>query len=93
MEVYYIYQIKCKDTDIKDFYIGSTRHFEARKTSHKHASNNNINFKLYKFINDHGGWDNFEMNLLETACISKQECFVLEKQYIINYKSTLNKNQ
>ena len=48
MEVYYIYQIKCKNTEIKDFYIGSTRHWEARKNSHRYASNNNVQFKLYQ---------------------------------------------
>ena len=93
MEVYYIYQIKCKDTDIKDFYIGSTKNWQARKNEHKYSCNNNVQFKLYQFINNNKGWDNFEMILLESACISKQESFVLEKQYIQNYQSTLNKNR
>ena len=93
MEHYYIYQIKCKDTEIKDFYIGSTRHWEARKKSHKHSCINNSNYKLYKYININGGWDNWDMILLEQPCITKQEAVLLEKQYIINYKSTLNQNK
>ena len=44
MEVYYIYQIKCKDPNVKDFYIGSTRHWQQRKIAHKHACINNFNF-------------------------------------------------
>ena len=93
MEVYYIYQIKCKDTEIKDFYIGSTRHWEARKNSHKHNSIYKLKYRLYEFINKNGGWENWEMILLESPCITKQEAVLLEKQYIINYKSTLNKNK
>ena len=93
MEVYYIYQIKCKDPNVKDFYIGSTRHWGQRKISHKHSCINNSNYKLYQYINMNGGWENWEMVLLEQPCISKQEAVLLEKQYIINYQSTLNKNK
>ena len=71
MEVYYIYQIKCKDTEIKDFYIGSTRHFGQRLISHKHASKHNSNFKLYQFINKNGGWENWEMILFYYFGLSK----------------------
>ena len=94
MEVYYIYQIKCKDTDnIKHCYIGSTKNWEARKNSHRYASNNNVQLKLYQFINNNGGWNNFEMIILESPCITKHEAVLLEKQYIQNYQSTLNKNK
>ena len=40
-----------------------------------------------------GGWENWEMVLLEQPCISKQEAILLEKQYIQNYNATLNKNK
>jgi hypothetical protein len=94
METYYIYQIKCKNPDIIDSYIGSTKHWNARKIAHKHNCTVNFQYRLYNFINNNGGWDNFEYKLLfETPYITKEEAHVLEKQYIQNYKCTLNINK
>ena len=80
MEHYYIYQIKCKDENIKDSYIGSTKNWESRKNTHKHNSIHKIKYRLYEFINKNGGWENWEMILLESPCITKQEAVQLEKQ-------------
>ena len=55
-----IYKIVCKDTNIKNVYIGSTRSFKHRKSQHKHCCNNETdkqyNKNLYKFIRHNGGW-------------------------------------
>lgn len=60
-----IYKIFCKDTTIKDIYIGHTTNFEKRKYQHKLCSKssfeNKNNIKLYNFINQNGGWDNWDM--------------------------------
>ena len=64
-----IYKFCCKDTTIKEIYIGSTTNFTKRKNCHKNTCNNpnakQYNYKVYQFIRDNGGWDNWEMILIE----------------------------
>lgn len=90
MEIYYIYQIKCKDPNITDSYIGCTKHYGSRKIAHKHNCNFHFKYRLYEFMNNNGGWDNFSYELLESSCVTKEEAFILEKQYIQNFQCTLN---
>ena len=65
----FIYKLCSKDTTIKEVYIGSSTNFIQRKGLHKHSCNNEnspkYNYKVYQFIRDHGGWDNFDMVLIE----------------------------
>ena len=35
-----VYKLKCKDTNITEFYIGSSINFKRRKYNHKSHSNN-----------------------------------------------------
>ena len=90
-----IYIIKSKDETISDSYIGSTTNFERRKYQHKH----NINlytcvkhkYKLYQFIREHGGWDNFTMSILcHHSCECKHELMLKEKEFVLNLMPTLN---
>ena len=64
-----VYKLCCKDTTIKEIYIGSTTNFTKRKNCHKNTCNNpnakQYNYKVYQFIRDNGGWDNWEMILIE----------------------------
>jgi hypothetical protein len=65
-----IYKIVCKDTEIKDVYVGSTTQFTKRKASHKNACHNKKNWYMYTldvylFIRLNGGWDNWEMIEIE----------------------------
>lgn len=64
-----IYKITCLDPKIKDIYVGSTTSFRHRKSCHKIGCENpnNNHYNLYKsqFIREHGGWDNWEMILVE----------------------------
>ena len=64
-----IYCISCRDKTITECYVGSSANFEKRKQYHKDSCKNpNIkgyNCKLYQFIREHGGWDNFEINEIE----------------------------
>jgi predicted GIY-YIG superfamily endonuclease len=54
-----IYKIYCKDSEIKDCYVGSTEDFEKRCISHNTCCHNEndakYNYKVYKFIREHGG--------------------------------------
>lgn len=73
-----IYKLCCKDTSITDIYIGSTVNWRVRKYYHKFASMNTnarfYNFKVYKFIREHGGWDNWDMIIVEEyPCENKRQ--------------------
>jgi hypothetical protein len=88
-----VYSIRCKNPDIKDEYVGSTIDFIKRGKSHKYRSKDTINnFKLYKFINDNGGWDNWEMiELIKCPDVkSIRELQELEYKYYIELKPSLN---
>ncbi len=91
-----IYTIKCLDNNIKDFYIGSTTNFKQRKNKHYsncyNENNKEFNKKLYKFIRNNGGWDNFTMHkMMEINCDDKKELYKIEGQMIKYYKPSLNK--
>ena len=64
-----IYKLCCNDTNIKQIYIGSTTNFRGRKNTHKSDCNNKngvaYNEKKYVFIRENGGWDNWDMVLIE----------------------------
>jgi len=63
MTEFFIYKIYCKDETIKDCYVGSTNNFNKRCGEHISNCNNEnskeYNLKVYKYIRDHGGFDNF----------------------------------
>lgn len=90
-----IYKIYSKDPLITDIYIGSTTNFKQRKGQHKCICNNEksskYNTKIYKFIRENGGWDNFEMVVVEHySCDSKLELLKQERYFVELLKSSLN---
>lgn len=87
-----IYKITCKDENIKDFYIGSTKNFNARKGIHKYYSKNKLNLKLYNFINNNQGWDNFKMEILMDypEIENRKELNKIEYKFIFDLNPTLN---
>ena len=88
-----IYKIVCKNTELCDkLYIGRTTNFVLRKSQHKVFSNQNkSNVYLYKVINEFGGWDNWEMQLLENyPCTNTNDANERERYYIITLKAELN---
>jgi hypothetical protein len=84
----YIYKIVCKDSSVRDIYVGSSTD-SYRKSKHKSACNNtnseHYNLKVYKFIREHGGWDNWEMvELYKYPCnykseLEQEECWAWDK--------------
>ena len=90
-----IYKIVCKDTSITDCYIGSTTCMRRRKNSHKTICNNEndkgYNYKIYQFIRDNGGWDNWDMVLIEKVNVNDgYELHKEERKWIEELNSTLN---
>ena len=79
-----IYKLCSKDFTDKNIYIGSTCNFNERKRQHKNDCNNitRNHIKVYKYINEHGGFDEWEMIFIEYApCESKMELCKVEREH------------
>ena len=98
-----IYKIYCKDINIVDCYVGQTINFINRKSKHRYSAINKTNRKIYNFINDNGGWNNWIIEIIEELLFdcSKEELFfegytkkILDRErfWISTLKSTLNTN-
>jgi hypothetical protein len=86
----YIYEIFCKDPNINENYIGQTECFEQRKYNHSRSSKDS-DLKLYKTIRKYGGWDNWDMKILNYYyCKNQYESRQIEQKYIEIFKATLN---
>ena len=77
-----IYKLCCKDPNVKEIYVGSTTNFRTRKSGHRISCHNpndkDYNAYKYQFIRRHGGYDNWDMILVENyPTTSKRE---LEKR-------------
>ena len=85
---YVVYKIQCKNRDVKDFYIGSTTDINKMIISHKNAYNNPqsklYSKKLYAFIRNNGGWDEWEFIIIKEfeEIITREELFKYEGLYI-----------
>jgi hypothetical protein len=64
-----MYKIVCDDLDVKFNYVGSTQNFTRSKCQHKRNSNDKkkAHMKLYKIINENGGFSNWSMIKLESC--------------------------
>ena len=91
---YTIYKIS-NVNDETQFYIGSTKSFSSRKSHHKKNTTNKRGkrywTKLYVYIRNSGGCDNFKIDIIEEQEYeSKQEALTKEQEYINNLKPPLN---
>ena len=91
----YFYKICCKDVSITDIYVGHTTNFTIRRRNHKFCcktiEDRDYNLKVYRFIRENGGWDNWDMILLECcSCEGFLEAKAKERQYIELLNATLN---
>jgi len=90
-----IYKLCCNDTNIKEEYVGSTVDFTERKRCHKKSCNNVngkiYNLKVYQFIRENGGFENWSMVLIEKyPCNDILELKSRERYFIELLKSRLN---
>jgi hypothetical protein len=90
----YIYKIENK-TDNEQFYIGSTLNLSRRKSHHKKNVKNKVGklywCKLYVYIRNHGGWDNFNFTKIDEIEINLlSEGTQYEQSIIDELKPTLN---
>jgi hypothetical protein len=85
-----IYKITCKDPSITDVYVGHTTNFVQRKNAHKQSCKND-NCKLYTVIRDNGGWQNWNMEIVNFFnCHDHYEARKNEQEYFILLNATLN---
>jgi GIY-YIG catalytic domain len=90
-----IYKITCKDPNIKDVYVGHTTNFVQRKHAHKNSCSNenssNYNCKLYQAIRNNGGWNNWNMEIVNFFnCNDHYEARKKEQEYFELLNATLN---
>ena len=88
-----IYCWSCKDPNVKRYYIGKSKLFKQRKRQHNLSSSSLKcpSQKLYAYVRDNGGKDNWEFSVLH-YCKDENEMNVLEHFYICLLKPSLNKS-
>ena len=85
------YLIKCNDLNITDLYVGSTFNFNERKASHKKSCCCNFSIKLYKIIRENGGWENWNMTVIDKKLVKdKFEATKIEQELMDTYNCKLN---
>lgn len=92
-----IYKIVCRDLSVTDLYVGSTTDLCRRRACHKSKCNNpnaqNYNLSVYQFIREHGGWNAWDVVMIELfPCESKIELHSRERHFIELLGATLNSN-
>jgi hypothetical protein len=87
MEHYYIYCLH--NEDLPEYYVGHTVNLYHRWHSHKTDSKNK-NSKVYKYIRNNGGADNFKMEVLDEIYCDVYEARKLERYYVELLGATLN---
>jgi len=90
-----IYKITCNDPNITDKYVGHTTDIVRRRQQHKNNACNvkypNYNLKLYKFIRENGGWDNWKMEIIaHYNCNNLNEARQKEQEHYNELKASLN---
>ncbi len=91
-----IYIIKCKDETITDSYVGHTTNFSNRCKQHievlDHIKSHKLQYPLYKFIRENGGWDNWEIIEIEKwPCETREDAIAREAHWYNPIVHTLNK--
>ncbi len=91
-----VYKLCCKDSSIKDIYVGSTCAFKQRKCQHKSTCNNEnsmgYNCYVYQFIRSTGGFDNWDMIQVEKCSVKdRKELEMRERFFLESLGASLNK--
>ena len=92
-----IYRFVCNDVNITNTYVGSTTNWTKRKANHKICCtkpNNRIhNLNVYQVIRANGGWDNWNMVLVENyPCNGKREAEQREQHWKEHYNDDMGLN-
>ena len=89
-----IYKICCNNPDITEVYVGHTTNFLNRKNNKSLCNSENDerrNQKVYKFIRENGGWESWDMLIIEKyPCNSIIEAQSRERFYYVRIKVPLD---
>lgn len=90
-----LYKIYCKDSNVKEFYIGSTENFKERRKKHKtrciNPNDDGHNIYVYRFMRQNGGWENFIMEkIMDIWVYTEKEKLQEERKWWDLLKPTLN---
>ena len=82
-----VYRIFCKDPNVLDCYIGSTKDIKTRMMEHRRdlecETGNRYHLKKYGFIRSHGGWGNWDHEIIESLEVeTQQELRMWEQNWI-----------
>jgi len=89
----FIYKIICKDVNVTDCYVGHTTNYSSRIRHHE-KNCIKLKTKLYDFINNNGGWNNWNMDIVEHfPCKSLKDAREREQYWIIQLNATLNERK
>jgi len=95
-KMYSIYKLVCNDLNIKYTYVGSTINVTNRKYKHKSDCDNqnrkHYNYKVYKTIRLNGGWENWNLVVIETLECTKQQAHTKERHWYEQLNANLNSN-
>lgn len=87
-----IYKITCKNPEITDCYVGSTRNLKQRSALHKYQCESQKQRKIYDFIHKNGGWDNWTISQIDLIDGDKATLLRAERYWYDKLKPSLNKN-
>ena len=90
-----IYKIACKDLTVKDIYVGSTTNVVKRRAAHKKDCTNEngktYNLRVYRFIREHGGFENWDVVVVEQfPCENDEIKRTRERHWCEQLGATLN---
>lgn len=91
------YRLVCRDVNVKECYNGHTVDAAVRLSHHKSSCNNKKstahNYLVYRFIREHGGFDNWQMLIHEKSPMADFDAASMrERFWLEHYGATLNAN-
>ena len=96
-QLFYFYKLVCNDTNVKEFYVGSTVNWRDRKSNHKQSCTNSkhpsYNETKYKTIRANGGWSNWSMIEIERGIYIRRMAEAREYELMAELHSTMNKQK
>ena len=87
----YIYKLIHKEATNDDMiYIGSCDDISQRVSKHKYCcntpNNRKYNYKVYKYIRENGGWNNWKYEIIDEVEVAlRDDGYIYEKEYIVKY--------
>ncbi len=91
------YRLVCRDPTVKEVYVGHTTSEVDRRATHKtnciNEKSRGYNSFVYRFIRQHGSWDNWQLIVHEKKPVKDIfEAVLQERHWVEFYNAVLNSN-